>query len=440
MNISLILNAKVVLTTILTTTVLLHILLAVYSPYPDGYVYDFYSEAAVLLYHNGVLPTRGDCWTCYHPPLLAWLGSFIFTTLEAIEANLFINITSFASVLNAISLVLIYYSYKVYLQYRIDQGIWFDLAILALICFLPVTVISAHAIESDVITSTLIVSALYYFGQYQQKEKLIPLITASALLGLAALAKYVGALVAAILGVVLLCRWIMMRNKTRFMHGVIFALVVGVIGLTPYIKNYQTFNTPFPGNTEYGFGDNSGVGDHRSLYNFTNFSLHRIVNTFTDKNPQELGVYDVYSHEYISSHYGQLWSDHSIFTVKGRHGLPYRMNHHSKDIPLWLIWAVLLGGLPITILAVLGAMKLVTDRNLTLLNLIAAVTLFVYIRWTFTNHEWMLKTKYFLFLTPLFVLAISNIFTDRKHLKYKMAVLLPAVGVSTIYGFFFALS
>jgi len=48
----------------------LHVLLALFSPDPNGYVYGFYSDAIILLYENGQIPASDACWVCYHPSLL----------------------------------------------------------------------------------------------------------------------------------------------------------------------------------------------------------------------------------------------------------------------------------------------------------------------------------------------------------------------------------
>src|SRR5215210_4234553 len=52
----------------------LRVLLALRSPTPYGYVFDFYHEAIQKTYSLGHLPNAADCWQCYHPPLHPLLG------------------------------------------------------------------------------------------------------------------------------------------------------------------------------------------------------------------------------------------------------------------------------------------------------------------------------------------------------------------------------
>ena len=47
----------------------LRVLLAVESPTPYGYVFDFYHEGVQRMYALGRLPIASDCWQCYHPPV-----------------------------------------------------------------------------------------------------------------------------------------------------------------------------------------------------------------------------------------------------------------------------------------------------------------------------------------------------------------------------------
>ena len=65
--------------TLAMVAVALRALLAAYSPWSFGYVWDLYHEAIQRLYATGHLPVSTDCWECWQPPLLflalsLWLG------------------------------------------------------------------------------------------------------------------------------------------------------------------------------------------------------------------------------------------------------------------------------------------------------------------------------------------------------------------------------
>ena len=59
---------------LLVVAVGLRTLLALASPTPFGYVWDFYQDGVRVLANEGRLPIASDCWQCYHPPLLYVLG------------------------------------------------------------------------------------------------------------------------------------------------------------------------------------------------------------------------------------------------------------------------------------------------------------------------------------------------------------------------------
>ncbi len=427
-------NNKTILIPLIVIIGVLHILLAIYSPYPDGYVYDFYSNVVVHFYENGVLATKDDCWVCYHPPLFSLIGNCVFIVIDYFGGDRTHQLIGLATFLNVISLVYIYYAYKVYLQHRIHQGQLFDYLMLALLSFLPVIVISSHAIESDMLMSTFVVAAVYYFEKYQKNRHLKPLILASIFIALAALTKYTGAIIAVILGLILLFEWLKNRQTSTLRNGATYTIIVLMLGAFPYLNNVKDYGTPFPGNN---------ISEHRNyadLYSFTKFSLPRIINTFTEDTTKDLGEFSVYSHEFLSSHYGQLWTDHSFFTIPERHGRPDRNNIHNKDFPIWLLWLILVAGLPTTLLAVLGGANLLIKHQATLITSIAIPTIIIYIIWALRSFEWMLKTKYFLFLSPLFIIALANILYRPEHQKYKLLAILPSGIISVIYCFYFGLS
>ena len=420
------------ITLLAVSAVLLQVLLAWNSPYPDGYVHDFYSDAVEHFYLTGVIPTAKDCWTCYHPPLLPVLGGTVFSIADSLGATRNVRYTVLATLLGILSLYFVYYSCRVYLQYRKDNGRWFDLLAFSLVCFLPVRVISSHAIENEILVATLIVIAIFYSGEYLKNRTVRHLLIAGVFAGLAALTKYTGALIAMVLIAVLAVDWIISRHKGGWRHVACFSALIALIGLGPYIYNQFHYGTPFPGNASWI------KGDHASKYSFTKFSINRIVETFNREDDRMLGHFKAYSNEYITSHHGQLWTDHSFFTVPARHGQAHRNNLHSKDIPLPLIEAILTAGIPTILLSVIGGIFLFLRPKAYVLLSVAGVSLAVYIFWSFQAPIWMLKTKYFLYLTPLLPIALSVIFARGYPLVAKSLIITPSIALSIVYSFYFA--
>lgn len=415
-------------------TLVLQASLAWNSPHPDGYVHDFYSDAVKYFYRTGDIPTAGDCFTCYHPPLLPVLGGVVFEVAEFFGASRNVRYATLATLLGFISLCFVYFSCRVYLQYREDNGRWFDLLAFALICFLPVRVISSHAIESEILVATMIMVALFYFGEFMRRRIFYHLLIAGVFAGLAALTKYTGALVALVLIGILFLDWIIRKREHGLREFACFSAIVFFVGIGPYANNIVKHDTPFPGN--YSWTEES----HASQYSFTKFSINRIIGSFNRKDGRKLGDFDSYSKEYVTSHYGQLWTDYSFFTVPTRHGQGYRLNLHNKEIPIPLIEAILIAGIPTILFGLIGGAILIFRPNAYVLLTVAAASLAVYISWTFKAPTWMLKTKYLLFLTPLLPIALSMFFKRGYVLFAKIAVIAPSVALSFVYSFYFATS
>ncbi len=410
----------------------LQAMLAWHSPHPDGYVHDFYSDAVKFYFRTSAIPTAGDCFTCYHPPMLPVLGGIVFDIAEFFGASRNTRYATLATVLGFISLCFVYFSCRIYLQYREDNGRYFDLLAFALICFLPVRVISSHAIESEILVATMIVIALFYFGEFMRRRIFYHLLIAGAFAGFAALTKYTGALVALVLVGILFIDWIIRKREHGLREFVCFSAIVFFVGVGPYAHNVVKHDTPFPGN--YSWTDEN----HASKYSFSKFSINRIVDSFNRKDGRKLGDFDSYSNEYVTSLYGQLWTDYSFFTVPTRHGQAYRMNLHNKEIPIPLIEAILIAGIPTILFGLIGGAILLFRPGAYVLLAVAAASVAVYISWTFKAPTWMLKTKYLLFLTPLLPIALSMFFKRGYVLFAKMAVIAPSVVLSFVYSFYFA--
>jgi len=418
---------------LLVVSVILHILLALFAPDPNGYVYDFYSDAIILLYENGQIPDSNACWVCYHPPLLPILGSWIFHLVDWLGGGREAQLFAVASFLNFLSLLFAIYSFAIYQHYRKHADL--DLVLWALLLFLPVTFISAFSIEADILVASFVVVSTYYFIRFLDNETYSDLIIAAVMVALAAMTKYTGVIIAVYFGGILLARYLRQFDTRILKQGLIYALVVFLVGSYPYMKNLAEIGTPVAGNKAWNTGKN-----YYKSYDFTSFSIKRIVDVFTHPKDAKLKHYPAYNSEVLTSHYGQLWTDFSFYTRAHRHGQWNRAGadvYTGKYMPVWLLWCILIAGLVPVIAGAGGFIALVISREAPLLLGMFILTVAIYIDWFLGHNWWMLKTKYLLFLLPLWLISINKMGTyiPGKLLKYG---LIPSVFFSVIYCFYFA--
>ena len=78
---------RVAIAVLIGAGVIVRVVLAVKSPQPYGYVWDFYHEGIQVLYEKGRLPLATDCWQCYHPPLFYLAGWPFYDLGEKLESQ-----------------------------------------------------------------------------------------------------------------------------------------------------------------------------------------------------------------------------------------------------------------------------------------------------------------------------------------------------------------
>ena len=100
--------------------------------------------------------------------------------------------------------------------------------------------------------------------------------------------------------------------------------------------------------------------------------------------------------------YGMAWGDLSFFSVRGRISDPHPP-YPPKDIPTWLTAAVLYLGLVPTLLAGIGLIVTLRRREYLPLLVVLALTMISYLEWVLAQDAWALKTKYIIFLLPVFI-------------------------------------
>lgn len=423
-----------------------HVLLGVYAPDSKGYAYDLYSEALYVVSSELRIPDRDDCWICYHPPLYPVIGATIFKIVTAMGFSPAVQQYVVSGLGSTLSLILSIYGFLLYLIYRKHQNM--DLVLWVLILFLPVKFINSFSIEADMLGAALIVAATYHLAVYLKRENFPHLVVCAFLVGLATLTKYTGVVVGVVFGVALLWRFLQHRTSQEFGHGLIYAAIVLAMGGWLYISNIVKYETPFPGNDAW----NRGSG-HWDYYDFTSFGLGRIVATFDpaalpgiddkreywkDQKTIQLWRFPQYNQQVLTSLYGQLWTDFSFFSVKGRHGLfEFQEVFQGKDMPKLLLWAILVAGLAPVVLSIFGFVLLALQREASLLLAVCIVTTAVYVNWFTGYNIWMLKTKYLLFLFPMWLVFIDKS-GDVINARAVRLLVWPAALFSMIYCFVFA--
>ena len=410
--------------------VTLHVLLGIFAPDPNGYVWDFYSEAIQYTYEHGKLPAADSCWVCYHPPLLPILGSGIYLFVEMFGGTQDHQLYGVAAFLNIISLLFSIYSYAIYRKYRKESKL--DLILWAFVLFLPVIFIASFAVEADLLVATFIVMSLYYFIQFLDKNDILNLCLTAVFVALAALTKYTGLVFILIYGIVLAIRYIKGLESARLKQLLVYCGIVLALGSYPYVKNTIDTGEPIVGNKAWK--NNNGY----YTYNFHDFSIARIMEVFADTRPIKLKHYYQFNSEVLNSLYGQLWTDFSFFTIAYRHGQhEFKHIYQGKYMPEFVLWAVLISGIIPTCLGMAGFVLMLFQSDKYLLIFIGILSLGVYAHWFMGHNYWMLKSKYLLFLVPIWLISINQ--TGRLiNPVILQALLLPSVVFSSIYCFFFA--
>jgi hypothetical protein len=117
----------------------------------------------------------------------------------------------------------------------------------------------------------------------------------------------------------------------------------------------------------------------------------------------------------LTTLYGQAWTDMTFFSNPTRHG-DLSMPYPARSMPRGLVAAVLLAGLVPTALTVVGAFATVRDRRQWPLLAVALISWAAYAWWVVGQPIWALKTKYLLYLAPVYVVwALAGLDVVRRR-------------------------
>jgi hypothetical protein len=401
-------HAGPVLWTLFAAAVVLRALLAFYSPTPFGYVFDYYHEAIEIFYEKGRLPIAADCWQCYHPPLYYLLGLPFYAVgvwlggaRDAAPEWGLRALTVLALAAGAIA---------TYCSARLVQFLARDRALTvigaALVLTFPCLFIASCGPDADIVVTAAMTAFLLAFTRFAagpRRQTWQGATWVGALAGLAASAKYSGLIALATAGVVMGLRVLFGCDRRRTLtHAAIIAGVAIAIASPKYVDNWRRHGTPLFANGSAGDAFSSAREYYWDEYDFSSFSITAILDTSGPAAPKgELTDLPVY-HGVWTTLYGLAWSDLSFFSVPGRISDP-NPPYPAKAIPRAVTAAVLYLALVPTALSALGLFVTARRREYLPLHVMLALTLASYLAWVVAQDAWALKTKYIMFLLPVFV-------------------------------------
>ena len=383
--------------------------LAVESPTPFGYVYDFYHEAVQLLYNTGRLPNSTDCWQCYHPPLFTFATLPFYAlgrALSSAPAGLTDPALRFVTPVALLSGgALTYYGYRILRHLRFTGA---ELVLgTALLLIFPCLFISSYGIEADVLLNALMAAFLYYvlrFMRVGRSGRMPDAVILGVLAGLACATKYSGLLAPAILVVAAAARLQSARDRRQLVSGTLVALALcTVIGSWKYIDNMRRYGTPLfaNGSALQGFsvGERPLFLDRYEFHTLRFDALRRL--TWGELPPGYLTDLPIYRSVWTTLH-AMAWGDMTFFSEPSRHEADVPPYPPKKINPV-LAFSVLLLGLVPGVLALHGFVATLKHPVVRPLAIASVLTLIVYLGWVIAQERWALKTKYILYLLPAYV-------------------------------------
>lgn len=441
--------------------------LVVNSPRPYGYVWDFYHEGVVLAFERGRLPSPGDCWECYQPPLLFAAGvPFYALGSAAGGAAGGLRLLSLLPMICATFVV--YYCRRTLLLFRPTSSD--DLLGTALALVFPCLFISSYGLENDVLLAALMSAFFYRLCLYRLRPaRARPLDCAilGILAGLSALTKYSGLLTVITGGLVMAPGLAFAARRRRTARDL--AIVAAVFAATAgwhYARNMREFRSPFLAAAGWSnAADAASVKRFGKQYDFGSFSVREIVELYRRDRAGALNDFPVYRSVFTALH-ALAWSDMSFYSVPARHGWripagygegetirlvaqtppdsPRVPPYPEKAVSPWLVELVLRLGVVPTALALIGFAATARRRAAQPLLVYAVVSAGVYAWWFLGQPSWALKTKYLLFLLPAYVaymvMGLRRVYRlDRRLGHTAAAALIAALFAAEAYLLMFAL-
>jgi hypothetical protein len=356
------------------------------SPTPFGYVYDFYPEAVRFVYDHHALPPPSACWICAHPPLFWILGTpFYALGMLVSHGDRAVAQRVLCGLPLLCDAVTVLYTYRLLRLYR-QRGLFLLLGT-ALCALFPCLAISSHGPESDILLTALMVAGLFHLARIhlERPSGVADAAWLGVLCGLAALTKYSGLLLAVSTSALLLARWLggPARAQTLRQAGLACGLFLATAG-SHYVYNLNVRHELLVANGSAREGFRAALA------------------LFERHDRLRLSDEPVYGSVWTTLH-AMAWTDMSMFSVHERHGDP-SLPYPTRHVPLTLIRLMLHLGLVPTALACIGCGLVAHRRRLWPLTFFASSSFLAYVWWFLAQDSWALKTKYLLFLLPVYLL------------------------------------
>jgi 4-amino-4-deoxy-L-arabinose transferase-like glycosyltransferase len=429
----------------------LRVLLAVHSPTPYGYVFDYYHEGVQLLYEHGGLPQSTDCWQCYHPPLFYLAGLPFYATGQWLADTGRAGPDARLRVLSLLPLlsgaVILYYGWRLLRLFR-QRGAHLILGV-ALLAGLPALFITSYAVEADILIAAILAAFIYYLVRDFTRPHLATsgaALRLGLLAGLAMATKYSGLLALVGAGAVLGLQTLTGPARPRAVrNGVIVLLAALAIGSWKYVDNQRHYGTPFFANGPAAEGFQLRQKQFRwERYDFLTLRLPQLIQVTAGCGPlRPLTELPVYYSVWTTLH-GMTWTDMSVFSVPRRHGYGAESPYSWRTISYPVIVLVLTLGLLPQALAIAGFAITIRRPSFYPLTIMVVASLLVYFSWVVPQPWWALKTKYLLFLVPAYVLyVLIGLRWVRRALpsigaRLVVALLVAAIVIAHIYVYQFA--
>jgi 4-amino-4-deoxy-L-arabinose transferase-like glycosyltransferase len=393
--------------TVLLVGTILRVLLIAFSPTPFGYVWDFYHEGVRLLWTEGRLPASTACWQCYHPPLFYILGWPLYAfgrwTARAQDADAQ-GLRWLAGLATGSAALTIYYGYRL-LRLFGCRGASLVIGVALLVTF-PCLFFSSYGAEADVVLAAILSAFIYYVTRDSAAQATVgSSLRLGVLAGLAVATKYSG--LVAVMSAVILTTLQFIRGTRRgtvLGHGVVIVVVAAMLGGWKYLDNYRHYGTPLFANgaAQQGFALERN-GQHAGRYEFTSLRFADVIRLYGPHAPRgALTDLPVYRSVPTTLH-ALAWSDMSFFSEPSRHGDPSHP-YPRKHVARVLVGTVLILGIVPELLAITGFVITLQRRIFLPCIVFSVVAVCAYLWWFLAQDAWALKTKYLLFLLPIFVL------------------------------------
>ncbi len=249
---------------------------------------------------------------------------------------------------------------------------------------------------------------IYYCVRFFERPGWRAAIGLGVLAGLACATKYHGLLAPAIIGVLAAIRLLTGPGRLAMARFAAVALIIAaLVGGWKYVDNVKRYGTPLfaNGSAQQGFAV-SGRPSFASQYDFLSLRLNDLFRlTRGDVPPGHLTDLPFYRSVWTSLH-AMAWGDMSFFSDPSRHGF-FRQPYPRKRIaPVARERRAGARTRAECARAVRRRRSRPRRREYWPLLVTGVLAWAAYVAWFLAQESWALKTKYLLFLLPIYVVYV----------------------------------